>query len=101
MNGRCASARLAPERSVVAWVGVIGAVSAQEVMARFGVGRTVGYRRLAALVEHGLLSRARLVYGRSALYVTTRGGWRAPRSAMTAPRWPVGETSRVRSRLDC
>jgi hypothetical protein len=62
------------DRSVVAWVGVIGAVGAQDVMARFGVGRTVGYRRLRALVDHGLLSRARLVYGQPALYVPTREG---------------------------
>jgi len=58
----------------VAWVAVIGAVSAQDVMARFGVGRTVGYRRLRALVDHGLLSRARLVYGQPALYVASRDG---------------------------
>src|SRR4051812_7641933 len=43
-------------------------------MARFSVGRTVGYRRLRALVEHGLLTRARLVYGQPALYVATREG---------------------------
>jgi hypothetical protein len=29
-------------------------VSAQDVMAKFGVGRTVGYPRLRALVDHGL-----------------------------------------------
>ena len=62
------------DRSVVAWVAVIGAVSARDVMARFGVRRTVGYRRLRALVDHGLLSRARLVYGQPALYVATRDG---------------------------
>src|SRR3954462_10870420 len=62
------------DRSVVAWVAVIGAVSAQDVMARFGVGRTVGYRRLLALVDHGLLSRARLAYGQPALYVSTADG---------------------------
>jgi transposase len=55
------------DRSVVAWAGVVGAVSAQHVMARFGVGRTVGYRRLRALVDHGLLARSRLVYGQPAL----------------------------------
>jgi hypothetical protein len=43
-------------------------------MAKFGVGRTVGYRRLRALVDHGLLSRVRLVYGQPALYVATRDG---------------------------
>jgi hypothetical protein len=63
------------DRSVVAWIAVIGAVSAQDVMAKFGVGRTVGYRRLRALVDHGLLTRARLVYGQPALYVPTREGF--------------------------
>jgi hypothetical protein len=43
-------------------------------MARFGVGRTVGYRRLRAPVDHGLLMRTRLVYGQRALYVATREG---------------------------
>src|SRR4051794_7371602 len=43
-------------------------------MARFGVGRTVGYRRLSALVDAGLLARARLVYGQPALYVATVDG---------------------------
>jgi hypothetical protein len=62
------------DRSVVAWIAVIGAVGAQDVMAKFGVGRTVGYRRLRALVDHGLLTRARLVYGQPALYVATREG---------------------------
>jgi transposase len=67
------------DRSVVAWVAVIGAVSAQDVMARFGVGRTVGYRRLARLVDHGLLSRTHLVYGQPALYVATAGRRPRPR----------------------
>jgi hypothetical protein len=57
-------------RSVVAWIAVIGAVSAQDVMARFGVGRTVGYRRLRALVDHGPAD-ARLVRGQPAPYVAT------------------------------
>src|SRR5689334_14876540 len=43
-------------------------------MARFRLGRTVGYRRLAALVDCGLLARARLVYGQPALYTATRDG---------------------------
>ncbi len=62
------------DRSVVAWVAVIGAVSAQNVMARFGVGRTVAYRRLAVLVELGVLKRVRLLYGQPALYTATREG---------------------------
>ena len=77
---RCGSQREEPvvtdrDRSVVAWLAVVGAVSAQDVMARFGVGRTVGYRRLRALVDHGRFTRARLVYGQPALYVATREGW--------------------------
>jgi hypothetical protein len=43
-------------------------------MVRFRLGRTVGYRRLAALVDCGLLSRQRLVYGQPALYTATRDG---------------------------
>src|SRR4051794_33635203 len=43
-------------------------------MARFRVGRTVGYRRLSALVEHGLLARSRSVYGQPTLYTATRDG---------------------------
>jgi hypothetical protein len=62
------------DRAVVAWVAVIGAVSAQDVMARFSIGRTVGYRRLARLVDYGLLARSRLVYGQPALYTATRDG---------------------------
>jgi hypothetical protein len=34
----------------------------------------LGYRRLRALVDHGLLTRARLVYGQPAQYVATREG---------------------------
>jgi hypothetical protein len=62
------------DRSVVAWVAVIGAVSVQDVMARFDVGRTVAYRRLRALVDHGLMTRARLVHGQPTLYAATREG---------------------------
>jgi len=47
------------DRSVVAWVAVIGAVSAQDVMARFRVGRIVAYRRLARLVGEGTRTRTR------------------------------------------
>ncbi len=43
-------------------------------MARFGVGRTVAYRRLSVLVELGVLRRVRLLYGQPALYAATREG---------------------------
>jgi hypothetical protein len=45
---------------------------------RFGLGRTVGYRRIAACVEAGLLERLRLLYGSPALVVATRRGLRWP-----------------------
>jgi hypothetical protein len=44
-------------------VGVIGAVSARDVMASFGVGRTVRYGRLRALVYHGVLPSVGVVWG--------------------------------------
>jgi hypothetical protein len=91
------------DRSVVRWVAVIGAASAQDVMARFRLGRTVGYRRLAALVECGLLSRQRLVYGQPALYTATRDGlaWGIPQSnRRLPPAEPVGGVGAPRRR-DC
>jgi hypothetical protein len=58
----------------IGWVAIIGAVSARDVMARFGVGRTVAYRRLARLVDYGLLACSPLVYGQPALDTATREG---------------------------
>src|ERR687892_454890 len=70
-------------QSVVVWVVVIGAACAADVMARFRLGRAVGYRRLRALVDQGLLARARLLHGQPALYIATRDrlawvGYRVP-----------------------
>jgi hypothetical protein len=73
------------DRSVVAWVGVVGAVSARDVMQRFGVGTTVGRRRLRALVAHGLFTRTRLVYAQPAPYVATREELATAGLAQVAP----------------
>jgi hypothetical protein len=62
------------DRAIVEWIGRLGAAGATEVMARFGMGRTATYRRLAALVDQGLLASERLLYGEPALYVATRDG---------------------------
>ena len=62
------------DRAVVEWIGRLGAAGAADVMARFGMGRTAAYRRLAALVDAGLLASERLLYGQPALYVATRDG---------------------------
>jgi hypothetical protein len=58
----------------VEWIGRLGAAGAVDVMARFGMRRTATYRRLAALVDAGLLATERLLYGQPALYVATRDG---------------------------
>ena len=62
------------DRAIVEWIGRLGAAGAADVMARFGMGRTAAYRRLAALVDQGLLATARLLHGEPALYVATREG---------------------------
>jgi hypothetical protein len=84
----------------VAWVAVIGAASAQDVMDRVRLGRTVGYRRLRALVDHGLLSRSRLVLGAKSLRAATREAlaWaRTPARRCRLRRRSDAEASRGRS----
>lgn len=54
----------------------MGAAGAEDVMVRFGLGRTAGYRRLAVAVEAGLLETVRLLHGEPGLYVATRRGLR-------------------------
>jgi hypothetical protein len=46
------------------------------VMYMFKMGRTVAYRRLAALQASGLVERTRLLYGLTGLLVATRAGLR-------------------------
>lgn len=36
----------ARDRELVGWIGRFGAVEAEQVMGRFGMGRTAAYRRL-------------------------------------------------------
>jgi hypothetical protein len=57
-------------------IGRVGAADPGHVMARFGMGRTVTYRRLAALEAAGLIERSRLLYGQAGLTVATRAGLR-------------------------
>lgn len=59
------------DREIVGWVARMGAVELGHVMARFGMGRTVAYRRLQALAAAGLVERVRLVHGTPALFVAT------------------------------
>jgi len=64
------------DRQLVGWVGRLGAAGVADVSVRFGLGRTAGYRRVAACIEAGLLDRVRLLYGAPALLVPTRRGLR-------------------------
>jgi hypothetical protein len=64
------------DTEVVGWIARVGAADPGHVMARFGMGRTVTYRRLAALEAAGLIERSRLLYGQSGLTVATRAGLR-------------------------
>ena len=62
------------DRSVVCWIAAIGAARAQDVMAMFGMGRTVAYRRLGELVAQRVLRAVRFSVAQPALYVATREG---------------------------
>jgi hypothetical protein len=64
------------DTEVVDWIGRVGAADPGHVMARFEMGRTVTYRRLAALEAAGLIERSRLLHGQSGLTVATRAGLR-------------------------
>jgi len=61
---------------IVRWVGRIGVVTIEQLQTRFGLGRTVAYRRVAACVEAGLLERLETLRGVSALIRASRRGLR-------------------------
>jgi hypothetical protein len=64
------------DRDVVDWIARIGAVEPVQVMYRFGMGRTVTYRRLTELEAAGLIERVRLIHGQPGLIVATLPGLR-------------------------
>ena len=68
----------APQRDaeIVRWIGRVGAASIEHVQVRFGIGRTVAYRRTSALIRAGLLDRVRLLHGEPALLFATHAGLR-------------------------
>ena len=68
------SAELGAPGLCVCWIAAIGAGRAQDVMARFGMGRTVAYRRLGELVAQRVLRAVRFSVAAPALYVATRDG---------------------------
>lgn len=64
------------DAQIVGWIGGLGAAGAEHVMVRFGMGRSLAYRRLSLLVRDGLLDLHRVLYGRPGLYVASRPGLR-------------------------
>lgn len=66
--------RNARDQELVRWVGRLGAATLEQLRERFGLGRTVAYRRTAACIEGGLIERVHLLHGRPAfLRATVRG----------------------------
>lgn len=61
---------------IVRWVARMGAVTLAHLRARFELGRTVAYRRIAACVAAGLLERVETLRGQPALIRATRRGLR-------------------------
>jgi hypothetical protein len=64
------------DAEIVEWVGRLGAAGAAHVMARFGMGRSWAYARLASLAVDGLLEQRQLLHRRPGLYVATAAGLR-------------------------
>jgi hypothetical protein len=61
---------------MVRWVARMGAVTLAHLRARFELGRTVAYRRIAACMAAGLLERVETLRGQPALIRATRRGLR-------------------------
>lgn len=64
------------DRALVGFAGLLGAVSVEQVMVAFGVGRTAAYRRVAACIDQGLLERLALLREEPSLLRATRAGLR-------------------------
>jgi hypothetical protein len=64
------------DAQIVSWLGRVGAASAEQVMARFGMGRSWAYRRLSFLVADGLLEHRQLLHRTPGLYLASAQGLR-------------------------
>lgn len=64
------------DRALVRFAGLLGAVSVEQAMAAFGVGRSAAYRRVAACIDQGLLERLALLREEPSLLRATRAGLR-------------------------
>jgi hypothetical protein len=64
------------DRELLRYVGRHGAVSIDHVMSALGLGQAATYRRVAALIDAGLLERLNLLRGEPSLLRSSRSGLR-------------------------
>lgn len=64
------------DMKLVRWIGRHGAVQTRHLMTRYGMGRTVTYRRVHELVEYGLVRRHRVLHNDGGLLTATADGLR-------------------------
>jgi hypothetical protein len=64
------------DREIVAWIARTGAVTIGNLMARFRIGRSVAFDRVAVCTRAGHLARTHTLYGAPALITATRRGLR-------------------------
>lgn len=76
LDGSLALRGWARDRAILTWIGRMGFVRIEDVRERFGLGRTVAYRRVALMIEAGLLERVRVLYAEPPLLRATKRGLR-------------------------
>jgi hypothetical protein len=76
LGGMAPRTSAARDWQIVRWVARMGAVTLAHLRARFEMGRTVAYRRVAACMAAGLLERVETLRGQPALIRATRRGLR-------------------------
>ncbi|HEX4114352.1 MAG TPA: hypothetical protein VHY18_00580 [Solirubrobacteraceae bacterium] len=64
------------DAQIVGWIGGLGAASAEHVMYRFGMCRSVAYERLNSLSKDRLLEHRAVLFGRPGMYSATNAGLR-------------------------
>lgn len=72
----------ARDRELLHWLGRIGIARTSDLMVRFGIGRTVAYRRVKALVDYGLVERHHVLHADDGLLLVTVGGLGSSTSAI-------------------
>lgn len=75
-TGLRASRPCTRDQELVHYVGRLGIVALEHIMAATGVGRTAAYRRVGACIEAGLLERLAILREEPSLLRATRAGLR-------------------------